>query len=224
MYIYWCCYKKPTSELVHMSCPKDKVNCQSMFVQGESSSVHEVGWMSTLRPEHIPWSRYCFPVSPNKRFVVNGPQIMLLPWQLWKLPPNLPNSTTVEVIASDKCYIKALLQEGKAFRHFSIQIGISKILTLPSEDSWPIFPGLLWLCVHLFRIFQVTKIINAWDIQPNWFPCVHHIYIYIYIYYNSIVMNQKICILRPKWAFSPFAKTFQQNTPVLKLSSKIPLF
>jgi len=28
----------------------------------------------------------------------------------------------------------------------------------------------------------------------------------------------------PKWAFVPFAKTFQQNVLVLKLSSKMPLF
>ena len=77
----------------------------------------------------------------------------------------------------NNCFRQALYKdsssEGKSFRHFFIQIGILKILTLQSEDSWLVFPNLLWFCVHLFRIFHVTQIINARDIQPYWFPCVH---------------------------------------------------
>ena len=52
----------------------------------------------------------------------NKPRMMELPLRLWKLPPNPLNSLTIEVTiqitALDKHYITALLEEGKAFRHF----------------------------------------------------------------------------------------------------------
>ena len=37
-------------------------------------------------------------------------------------------------------------------------------------------------------------------------------------------MKNKIELFGPKWTFAPFAKTFQQNAHVLKLSSKMSLF
>ena len=67
------------------------------------------------------------------------------------------------------------------------------------------------------------------------------VYIYIYIYvcvcvcyipYGIITTKSKTVysnemvshILEPKWGYNPFAQTFQQNAPVLKLFKKMSLF
>ena len=93
------------------------------------------------------------------------------------------------------CAIKALIyKEGNhsdTYFNFPEQKTI-KILTLPSEDSWPASTGLLWLYCSFFQDSLATLwLITSKTVQPtdNWSIINNH-----YIFKNTLGSNN-LCLL-----------------------------
>ena len=159
--------KSSTPNSSMMGCP-DQWHQPEKSLNGEiSSKAKQVGQdLRSSRPEQnlILSKLYSLLIGHHTSLCNRKNWWEPLPTTVRSIRPNDTVSKTVITVTSEtvdlhegrwlfrRCAMKALIYEKGRHSDTSFTFKTTKILTFPSEDSWPASTGLLWLYCSSFRI------------------------------------------------------------------------
>ena len=94
------------------------------------------------------------------------------------------------------CYKSTNLQKGRHW-NTSLTFGTTKILTLPSKNSWPASTSLLWLSCLLFQDSPTTFRSIHPRFSAHWFPKNYQLLSFFLIYvqeFNKYILMNLQCV------------------------------